>query len=164
MNIPKHLILNKWKASESRGHISGHSPSFLQQGQGHQGRGTDRGRGRRGGRGNSGRDTTIGSSSKPNNVTSDNENSYVYAPDDEIAINKKSDSDLSTTSGTSDILMNMRHSGSTIPRHWIILDSASSPDNICDEELVMDIRSSGEMHTDDNNDDDETTSSVFLVN
>jgi hypothetical protein len=45
-------------------------------------------------------------------------------------------------SGASDVLMNMQQSGSTIPRHWIILDSASSPDIFCDEDLVTDIRNS----------------------
>jgi hypothetical protein len=39
----------------------------------------------------------------------------------------------------------MRQSGSTIPRHWIILDSASSPDIFCEEELVRDISDSSNI-------------------
>jgi hypothetical protein len=38
--------------------------------------------------------------------------------------------------------MNIRQSGSDIPRHWIILDSASSLDVFCVEELVNDIKKS----------------------
>jgi hypothetical protein len=63
-------ILNKWKVSESRGRIPGYSPMFLQQGEGHEGRGTDRRRGRRGGRGSTIRDSSSGSNSKPINVNS----------------------------------------------------------------------------------------------
>jgi hypothetical protein len=37
-----------------------------------------------------------------------------------------------------DIIMNLRQTGSAIPRHWIILDSASSPDIFYAEELVKD--------------------------
>jgi hypothetical protein len=65
----------------------------------------------------------------------------MYGPDSEVA---KSDSELAEASGIFDKLMNMRQFGSVIPRQWIILDSASSPDIFCGQELVTDIRSSDE--------------------
>jgi hypothetical protein len=37
------------------------------------------------------------------------------------------------------VIMNMRQSGSTIPKHWIILDSASAPGIFGEEGLVRDI-------------------------
>jgi hypothetical protein len=119
---------------------------FLQQDDDHDGRGTDRSRGRRGGRGNGGRGNSSGSNSKPSNLTSEAVNPYVCIPNEEVETDRETetDSEITKKSAAFDVLMNMRQSGSIIPRHWIILDSASSPDIFCERELVTDIRQSNE--------------------
>jgi hypothetical protein len=118
---------------------------FLQQGDSDDGRGVERGGdgGRRSGRGRGGRGGRgNGPGSKLNNSTSENVTPYTCVPNEEIVSNKKSDNQLAESSGAMDVIMNLRQTGSAIPRHWIILDSASSPDIFYAEELVKDITKS----------------------
>jgi hypothetical protein len=61
---------------------------------------------------------------------------------EEIVSDKKSKSQLVESAGAMDVIMNLRQTGSAIPRQWIILDSASSPDIFYAEELVKDITKS----------------------
>jgi hypothetical protein len=131
-------ILNKWKASESRGCTSGYSPMFMQQSDSYDGRGDvsgrGRGRGRDDGRGRPG--------DQPGNVSGESINPYVCIPSEGTVRTSDPVESSVEKSGASDVLMNMQQSGSTIPRHWIILDSASSPDIFYEEDLVTDIRNS----------------------
>jgi hypothetical protein len=100
-------ILNKWKASESRGRTPGHSHMFLQQCDSNDGRGDVSGGGLGRGRGRG----------KPGNVSSEDINPYVCSPSEGVIRTSDSVESAFTRSGALDVVMNMQQSGSTIPKH-----------------------------------------------